>query len=334
MLIVIGIIILLVGLKFYFGSETSRAVSAPEHTRPTLQQLDAYAASMTVGMYCALADGSIDRREHRTLQRWKKTFVEQAPTELRSRLESALELRLICSENGVTDSNLYAACHALCTLPADFRLQVMTMAFEVVAADEAIRPSEVKGLRKVARQMLIADAKFKELEQQYLQHLRSTEPETPSKPPVSNAQERLFGINPVWSQEQKLAQLTNEFAKFNSRMQSMRDEDQRARCREMLKDIAQYRDELITGRKPTPPVTQSSAPSHSPQVPPPIASKEEVLLGIDPTLAVAEKLARIDSLESLWRGRLANQLLPAAKVKCEEALQAIARLRDAYRNQT
>jgi hypothetical protein len=103
---------------------------------------------------------------------------------------------------------------------------------------------------------------------------------------------------------------------------------------EMLKDIAQYRDELITGRKPTPPVTQSSAPSHSPQVPPPIASKEEVLLGIDPALAVAEKLARLDALESRWRGRLANQLLPAAKAKCEEALQAIARLRDAYRNQT
>jgi hypothetical protein len=113
----------------------------------------------------------------------------------------------------------------------------------------------------------------------------------------------------------------------------MRDEDQRTRCRQMLKDIAEYRDELITGRKPTPPVTQSSAASNSPQGPPPIASKEEVLLGIDPALAAAEKLAFLDTEESRWRGRLANQLLPTAKVKCEEALQAIARLRDAYRNQ-
>lgn len=332
MLIVIGIIILLVGLKFYFGSELSPAASAPGQSYPTLQQLDACAASMTVGMYCALVDGRVDRRERRSLQHWKQLFVEQAPTELRSRLASALELRMACSENGVTDSNLYAACHALCTLPAEFRLKVMTMAFEVVAADEAVLHSEVQSLRLVARQMLISDAKFKELEQKYLQHLRSSEPETQTTP-LGNAQERLFGINPAWPQELKLAQLTNEFAKLNSRMQSMRDEDQRTRYREMLKDIAQYRDELITGRKPAPPVTQTSAPSHNPQVPPPVASKEELLLGIDPSLGVAEKLARLDAEESRWRGRLANQLLPAAKAKCEEALQAIARLRDAYRNQ-
>jgi uncharacterized tellurite resistance protein B-like protein len=282
-------------------------------------------------MYCALTDGSIDRQERQALQRWKRKIADMAPGALRSRLDSALELRIVCAENGVTDANLFAACHQLCTLPAAFRLQVMTMAFEVVAADGSVRSSEVLGLKKVARQLLVADADFRELERRHLAALRSSEPAS-SEPPLGTPEERLFGIHPAWSQEQKLDQLTKEFAKTNSRMQSMRDEAQRARCRERLKAIAEYRDELLNGRKPasTPPTLPSTPKAAEP---PPIASKEELLLGIDPTLSIPDRLARLDEEEARWRGRLVNQLSPAAKEKCLQALQAVAQLRDAYRNQ-
>lgn len=337
MLIIVGIVLLFVGLKYFFGADTDAADAQAQQSDPTLARLDAFAASMTVGMYCALTDGSIDRRERQAMQRWKQKITVMAPSELRSRLESALELRIVCAENGVTDANLFAACHQLCTLPAAYRLQVMTMAFEVVAADGTVRPSEVLGLKKVARQLLIADSDFRALEQRHLAALSAIEQETP-EPPLGTPQERLFGIHPDWPQEHKLEHLSKEFAKVNSRMQSMRDEEQRARYRERLKAIAEYREELLTGRKPpsappTPDPSQAAAAAPTATEPTPIASQEELLLGIDPSLGIPARLARLDQEEARWRGRLGIQLSPAAKAKCLEALEAVARLRDAYRAQ-
>jgi hypothetical protein len=123
-------------------------------------------------------------------------------------------------------------------------------------------------------------------------------------------------------------------------MQTAKDDTQRAQCRRMLEIIADLREELITGRKPNripapqPKPTAHSTPrptqSTSRPIPPPIGSKDEILVGIDLTQPPRQRLNFLDAEEARWKGRMANQLPPAALAKCETALQAIRRLRNVY----
>jgi hypothetical protein len=56
-------------------------------------------------------------------------------------------------------------------------------------------------------------------------------------------------------------------------------------------------------------------------------------VGVDPGLSPRQKLSVLDAEEARWKGRMVNQLPPAALAKCQEALQAIRRLRNVYESQ-
>jgi hypothetical protein len=116
----------------------------------------------------------------------------------------------------------------------------------------------------------------------------------------------------------------------------------------MLEIIADLREELLTGRKPNrtpPPQPKPTANNHAQSlrhlrpraprqtIPAPVGSKDEILIGVDLNLPPRQKLAFIDGEEARWKGRMANQLPPAALAKCETALQAIRRLRNVYQAQ-
>ena len=108
----------------------------------------------------------------------------------------------------------------------------MGLAFEIVAADRKVEPSEMASLHKVARLLAISEETFKRLEEKYLKPIQITA--ATSGHTNASEQERLLGIDPTWSKEQKLAQLTKEFAKYNARMQAVKDETQRAQYRRLL----------------------------------------------------------------------------------------------------
>jgi hypothetical protein len=64
-----------------------------------------------------------------------------------------------------------------------------------------------------------------------------------------------------------------------------------------------------------------------------VASKDEKLVGINPVLSPREKLSKLDEEQNRWETRMKNNLTPTALAKCEEALQAIRRLRNLYTTQ-
>ena len=297
------------------------------------------ASSMTVGVYCALGDGNLDNRELTTLRRRKSDFVNKVPLELRTEVGVAMEAEIQRSLRGVSEERLHQACIHQRSLPDGFKVMTMDLSFEIVAADGRVETGELASLHKVARLLAISDETFKRLEDKYLKPIQLQAATSSNANP--NEQERLLGIDLAWSKEQKLAQLTKEFAKYNARMQAVRDEAQRAQCRRMLEIIAALREELITGRKPAiglnqstpPPLPRPSAPSPSPSIPRPVGSKDEVFLGVDLSLSPRQKLTFLDSEEARWKGRMANQLHPAALAKCEQALQAVRRLRNVYQAQ-
>jgi uncharacterized tellurite resistance protein B-like protein len=296
--------------------------------------VDTIAGTMTVGAYCALGDGNLDNRELETLRRWKKEFVSKIGDSVQSRVSSAMELEINSSLTGVTEQRLHSACSRLKELGEPFKTMTMGLAFEIVAADQKIESSELACLHKIARLLDISDTKFKDLEEKHLRPIQLKE--ATSGQSNATANEQILGINPSWTTEQKLAKLTSEFSKYNARMQTIRNDEQRAQCRRMLEIIAAMREELTTGRKPSAiNQTPSASPSNAsgPVIPAPVASKDEKLVGISPTSSPREKLLKLDEEQNRWETRMKNNLTPTALAKCEEALQAIRRLRNLYTTQ-
>ena len=331
MWVVVGIILLFAGLKAVFGSNNQDTSAAQEDSQAAGERdaVDAIASSMTVAIHCALIDGNLDNREMARLRRWKQDFIGQIKPDFRQRLDEAMEAEIQCSLNGVSEQRLHQAAQALQGVPAQFRAMTMGLCFEIVSADQRIEATELACLRKIARLLDISDETFARLEEK---HLKPVQLATATGATGDAAdQERLLGIDPSWSRDQKLAQLTKEFAKYNARMQAVTEEGQRAQCRRMLEIIANLREEILTGRKPTPP---PPPPPRAPTPrPAPVGSRDELLVGVDPGLSPRQKLSVLDAEEARWKGRMVNQLPPAALAKCQEALQAIRRLRNVYESQ-
>lgn len=347
---IIGLVVLVLGLKFYFDSQAEASSAGPSGGTSSSRQgkmqemLDGLSASMTVGAYCALGDGNLDNRELATLRRWKTEFVRKMPSELSAAIDSAMEAEINRSLRGVTEDRLHQACQNQRSLPVELRSMTMGLAFEIVAADKKVEPAEVACLQKIARLLSIPAETFKQFEDKHLKPIQLAA--ATSGAANASEQERLLGIDPSWPKDRKLAQLTSEFAKYNARMQSVRDETQRAQCRRMLEIIAELREEILTGRKPvrtpapaptptaqTNPRPNPSTPRPSAALPPPVGSKDEILIGVDLNLPPRQRLTFLDAEEARWKGRMTNQLRPAALAKCETALQAIRRLRNVYQAQ-
>ena len=229
-----------------------------------------------------------------------------------------MEAEIQRSLRGVSEDRLHQACQKQKSLPEELRSMTMGLAFEIVAADKKVESSELACLKKVARLLTISEETYKHLEDKYLKPIQVAA--ATSGHANASEQELILGIESTWTKERKLAQLTSEFAKYNARM--------------------------LTGRKPdrTPPPPKPTAsagtgastpakPLPTPTIPAPVGSKDEILIGVNLNLAPSQKLAFLDAEEARWKGRMANQLPPAALAKCETALQSIRRLRNVYQAQ-
>jgi tellurite resistance protein len=293
--------------------------------------ISSISSTMTVGVYCALGDGNLDNRELETLRKWKMNFISNINDRIKSKLDTAMELDINSSLSGVSEQRLHTACSKIKIIGDPFKTMTLGLAFEIVAADQKIEPSEMECLHKIARLLDISDIKFKDLEEKHLRPIQLKDATSGQSNDTAN--EQLLGINSSWTKDQKLAKLTSEFSKYNARMQTIRNDEHRAQCRRMLEIIAAMREELTTGRKPVI-LNQTSSPTRSgPVIPPPVASKDERLIGINPLQSPRDKITTLNIEQVRWESRLKNNLSPEAFAKCEEALQAIRRLRNLYMTQ-
>ena len=347
---IFGAVILIVGWYIFFGPDGrpsqsgGAAGNSPSRPNKANEMLEAISASMTIGVYCGLSDGNLDNRETATLRRWKDEFIKKVPSEATSIIGNAMETEIHRSMRGVSEDRLHQACQSQKSLPVELRTMTMGLAFEIVVADRKIEPAELACLQKVARLLAIPDESYRRLEEKHLKPIQLAAATSGSA--IASEHEKLLGIDASWPKDRKLAQLTSEFAKYNARMQTARDDTQRAQCRRMLEIIADLREELITGRKPnrsptpTPrPISQAvprstpSTPRPTATFPAPVGSKDEILIGIDLNTPPRQRLTFLEAEEARWKGRMTNQLPPAALAKCETALQAIRRLRNVYQAQ-
>jgi uncharacterized tellurite resistance protein B-like protein len=333
-------------LKKFFGSDgphggQGRTQSDTGSTSRGLPSRDefqeiakAVSSGLTVGVFCALGDGHMDSRELKLIQELKESLLEAAPADARARLRPLMDQELETSLRGVSEDRLHQACRSHSHLPEHFKGMTMQLAFKVVAADGRVDDREMACLRKVAGLLAISDETFRKLESQHLEPIRIKDLTNDN----ADGDKRLkaLGIDPTWPKDRKLAKLNDEFQKYNARMSNLSDQTKRMECKRMLEIIAELRDELQNGPKPKPKPLPKPTPAprindSTPKGPP--ASRDEVLVGIDPSLSPSAKLKLLEKEEARWKARQELQIAPAAKAKCDAALIAIGRLRNLYRTQ-
>lgn len=331
-------------LKKFFGSDGSQSGHAPSQSeagspsrgtpsRDEFREIaKAVSSGLTVGAYCALGDGHLDSRELRLIQELKESLLEAAPADVRAQLRPLMDQELETSLRGVSEDRLHQACRSHSHLPEQFKGMTMQLAFKVVAADSRVDDREMACLRKVAELLAISDDTFRRLEAQYLEPIRIKD--LTSENADGDKRWWALGIDSAWPKERKLAKLNDEFQKYNARMSNLVDQTKRMECKRMLEIIAELRDELQNGPKPKPlPKSGSASRTADPAPKGPTASRDEALIGIDPSISPSEKLKLLDKEESRWKARQELQIAPAAKAKCTAALIAIGRLRNLYRSQ-
>lgn len=331
-------------LKKFFGSDgphggqgrtqsDTGSTSRGSPSRDEFQEIaKAVSSGLTVGVFCALGDGHMDSRELKLIQELKESLLEAAPADARARLRPLMDQELETSLRGVSEDRLHQACRSHSHLPEHFKGMTMQLAFKVVAADGRVDDREMACLRKVAGLLAISDETFRRLESQHLEPIRIKDLTNDNAD--GDKRWKALGIVPTWPKDRKLAKLNDEFQKYNARMSNLSDQSKRMECKRMLEIIAELRDELQNGPKPKPAPRPAPAPRNSDPTPKgPPASRDEVLVGIDPSLSPSAKLKLLEKEEARWKARQELQIAPAAKAKCDAALIAIGRLRNLYRTQ-
>lgn len=176
----IGFVVLLIIFKLSSRSGNSNSPTVQADDEPSSnpqrnkaqEMFDALASSMTVGVYCAMGDGNLDNRELATLRSWKAEFVKKVPEEIAANIERAMESEIRLSLKGVSEDRLHSACVRQQALPVELRCMTLGLAFEIVAADRKVEPSELACLKKVARLLDVPAETFRSLEEKHLKPIQ------------------------------------------------------------------------------------------------------------------------------------------------------------------
>jgi tellurite resistance protein len=196
---------------------------------------DARALIVEVAMACALADGSIDQRELRVINRWMKSVVTQMEQEESSDVEmtrSSLNDALKKGSAGLV--RLDSACRSLkqCGLPSMNQV-ALSLCVDVISADGVLNENELMSVRKIALALNIDYARLQSLLDK---HFKSG-----SITVADDNLEGLVGVDPTWDREKIRRHLADQFMKWNARAPNAKTTNDQTRIRSMLDAIAKLK---------------------------------------------------------------------------------------------
>ena len=175
--------------------------------------------------------------EGRVIQSWVREQIESVSTsdkeEIKDKLNEALKSSFLkVSSGGLAIDELVSKLAAL-GLPS-LNKSLIELLINVAGANEAMSTALMTKVRGIGSQLNIdyedikamSDKAF--LESSNIQH-------------SEDSLEGILGIDPDWSKDQVLSHLRTEFAKWNGRIQSLEDEDEKKKAQAMLEAIAAAR---------------------------------------------------------------------------------------------
>lgn len=196
----------------------------------------ARALSIEIGMAVAMADGELDDAEGETLKAWIQKMITPFGNEKQKKLKKvyndAMRSSYKLAESG--DLVLGNICKQLNEIGEDAqKYEAVELAHEVMAADGVVHAEEMKVIHKVA-DVLGIDAD--ELESMRDQHIVGLDLSLDKSDLESS-----LGIDVSWSNDKKLKHLRQEYQKWNNRLNTLSEGNERESAQQKLDLIAKAR---------------------------------------------------------------------------------------------
>jgi len=229
-----GIIDLLTaGASFYFDGKGFQETA--QHRDEARSQI------IKLAMSVAMADGSLDDSEGNIIKHWIKKAIAPFSIEKQENLKKIYNdaLRTAYQEARSGDLSVSSAVERLEELAeTPQKYEAIELCFEVMAADGIADESEIKTIKGIAEAL---DLDFDEIEKLRDKHLVNMELSMDEQASI----ETILHIDPNWSRDQIKKHLAVEFAKWNNRLNTLTEGQERENAQKMLDLIAEGRKKYV-----------------------------------------------------------------------------------------
>ena len=198
---------------------------------------EARAIALKIGIAVAMADGSLDTSEGECLKEWIirtiDTFSDDKQAELKRVYNDAMREAYAEAKNGnLSLSALTARLNEIGE--KKLKYDAIELCFDVMAVDGVADAAEIKTIRQVADALGLDLDEIEKLRDQKIVGLDSSISDQASV-------EDLLGIEPTWDTELIKTHLRTEFQKWNNRINTLSEGDERDNAQRMLDVIAEAR---------------------------------------------------------------------------------------------
>ena len=189
----------------------------------------------------AMADGSFDRVEGELIKEWIKKQVATVPENRAEQLKNSCNQALKSAYADTKDGTLSISKPVMAindVADDNEKYEAIELCMDVMAADGAADQDELELIWKVAKSLGLDKDEVEKLKDKKILSLNITSQEE------EISIEAMLGIDPGLSVKEKKAFLRAEFEKWNSRIHSIDDPEEKRQAQNMLDLIAQVRNTL------------------------------------------------------------------------------------------
>ena len=198
---------------------------------------EARALSVKIGIAIAMSDGRLDGNEGETIQAWIKneisTYTEDKREELKKIYNEAMRKAYEAAKRGeLSLSEITSRLNEIGEVSTKY--ETLELCFDVMAADGVADAAELKIIRGIADAL---NLDLDEIEKMKDQKIIGLDADLSRQASI----EDIIGINPKWSDEQTKRYLRNEFQKWNDRLTTLSEGEERDNAQRMLDLISEAR---------------------------------------------------------------------------------------------
>jgi tellurite resistance protein len=198
---------------------------------------EARGLAIKLGMSVAMADGSLDDSEGEVIKEWiVKTispFSDEKQKNLKELYNNALREAYSEAQSGnLSLSDVTKKINQLADSPQKY--EAIELCFEVMAADGVADENELKTIKSIAEAL---DLDFEEIKNLHDKHLLNLDIATEQQASI----ETMLQIDTDWTNEQIKKHLREEYSKWNNRINTLDEGQERDNAQQMLDLIAEAR---------------------------------------------------------------------------------------------
>ena len=198
---------------------------------------EALAIALKIGVAVAMADGNLDEKEGLTLQQWVRRAIEPFSTDKKFELKEIYNgaMKEAYADALKNELNLSALTSRLNEIgEKTTKYEAIELCFDVMSADGVADKEEMRVIQKVSEALELDIKEIEKMRDKKIINLNTSISDHASI-------EELTGIEDDWTKEQTKKHLRLEFQKWNNRINTLPEGEERDNAQRMLDLIAEAR---------------------------------------------------------------------------------------------